>query len=101
MIQPGAGKYEQLVSVAAALHFIAQHSHEGATLMSTHARNAGLIAGHALVIEQRASPPVHYFKRGDLRIRNAEFGTEVPPQARRDDALGVQQLFAQANEADM
>ena len=101
MIQPSPGKDEQLVTVARALHFVAQCSHQGATLMFTHSLDAEAIAGHTLMLEQRAASSVHCFERGDLGILEAELGTEMSPQARGDDAFGVKQLSAEANEADV
>jgi hypothetical protein len=84
-IQPGSSKDEQLITVARALHVVAQCSHQRATLM----------------LEQRATSSVHRFERGDLGIPSAELGTEMSPQARGDDPLGVKQLSTEANEADV
>ena len=101
LIQPGSGKDEKLVTVARALHFVAQCTHEGATLMFTHSPDAKAVAGRTLMLVQRAASSVHRFERGDLGIPDAELGAEMPPQARRDDAFGVKQLSTEANEADV
>ena len=89
-IQPGASKYEQLIAIAGALHFVTQCSHQGATLMFTHPPDTEVVAGHLLVFEQCAASAVHRLERGDPGIRDAELDPEMPPQARRADAQGEQ-----------
>ena len=101
LIQPGSDKDEKLVTVARALHFVAQCSYQRATLGLTHAPDAEAVAGRTLMLEQRAASSVHRFERGDLGIPNAELDAKMSPQARGDDALGVKQLSTQANEADV
>ena len=75
--------------------------HEGATLMFTHSPDAKAVAGHTLMLEQRAASSVHRFERSNLGIPDAELDAKMSPQARGDDALGVKQLSTQANEADV
>ena len=69
--------------------------------MFTHSPDAKAVAGRALMLVQGAASSVHRLERGDLRIPNAQLGAQMSPQARRDDPLGVKQLSAEANEADV
>jgi hypothetical protein len=95
------GTNEQLFAVGASGYLVAQFSHQGAALMLAHPSESKGLAGNLLVIEQGAAAAIHRAQGGEFRGVNAEFGAEMAPQHRWDDAKGVEQTPAHAQEPDV
>jgi hypothetical protein len=54
-----------------------------------------------VVVEQGAAGAIHRAQRGEFRGIDAEFSAEVAPQHRWDDAKGVKETPAHAQETDV
>ena len=59
------------------------------------------LAGDLLVLDQRRGAPIHRPQRGQIRRRDAELGTQVPPEERRHNPNGLEKPPAHAQKADL
>ena len=100
-VQPAPGTDEQLLTVDASRHFVAQQPHQGASLVLAHPSEPERVAGDLLVVEQGATAAIHGAQRSDLRCADAEFVAEMAPQRRWHAPQGIEQPATHAQETDV